>query len=263
MSLIVQNQFQTAINSFRLWKEYLYRPSYDPDRFISAEDLYQPHISTFVPDYNQQTEESLGPGNKSVDLVQNWQNTGSPMKSNGELNHLVHDVLLHPNFQLMQLQSFDAGCENKKADAAHEKSSLSGGFQHADIKIKIPSGSKLDPPQMFSIPGLQYQQIILLIKETFENPISQQFHFSPFKLFQKDPNSKHSECVYSDVFNLDVFVDEHDKVQQAAETDDPTCKQEKVVAAIMFWSDATCLATFGTAKLWPIYMLFGNLSKYI
>jgi len=41
------------------------------------------------------------------------------------------------------------------------------------------------------------------------------------------------------------------------------CKWEKVVAALMFWSDATHLASFGTAKLWPIYMLFGNLSKYV
>jgi len=30
----------------------------------------------------------------------------------------------------------------------------------------------------------------------------------------------------------------------------------------MFWSDTTHLANFGTAKLWPIYMFFGNLSKY-
>ena len=31
----------------------------------------------------------------------------------------------------------------------------------------------------------------------------------------------------------------------------------------MFWSDATHLATFGMVKLWPIYLLFGNLSKYV
>ena len=41
------------------------------------------------------------------------------------------------------------------------------------------------------------------------------------------------------------------------------CKREKVVAALMFWSDSTHLANFGTAKLWPIYLLFGNVSKYI
>jgi hypothetical protein len=59
-----------------------------------------------------------------------------------------------------------------------------------------------------------------------------------------------------------VLLDEHDKVQRAP-TGDPTCKREKVVAALMFWSDVTHLATFGTAKVWPIYLLFGNLSKYI
>jgi hypothetical protein len=31
----------------------------------------------------------------------------------------------------------------------------------------------------------------------------------------------------------------------------------------MFWSDATLLAQFGTMKLWPIYLMLGNLSKYI
>jgi hypothetical protein len=30
----------------------------------------------------------------------------------------------------------------------------------------------------------------------------------------------------------------------------------------MFASDATMLALFGTAKLWPLYVCFGNDSKY-
>jgi hypothetical protein len=30
----------------------------------------------------------------------------------------------------------------------------------------------------------------------------------------------------------------------------------------MFWSDATQLTSFGNAKLWPLYMYFGNESKY-
>jgi hypothetical protein len=88
------------------------------------------------------------------------------------------------------------------------------------------------------------------------------FHLSPFKLFRKLPNSKDSEHLYSEIYNSDVFLDEHDKVQRAS-TDDPTCKCEKVLMALMFWSDATHLTTFGTAKMWPIYMLFSNLSKYI
>ncbi len=59
-----------------------------------------------------------------------------------------------------------------------------------------------------------------------------------------------------------MFYNEHDKVQCAL-SDDPFCKREKVVAALMFWLDAMHLTTFGTARMWPVYMLFGNLSKYI
>jgi len=64
------------------------------------------------------------------------------------------------------------------------------------------------------------------------------------------------------MYDLDIFWEEHKKVQRAP-TDDLACKQEKVIAMLMFWSDATHLVTFGTAKLWPIYLHFGNLSKYV
>ena len=30
----------------------------------------------------------------------------------------------------------------------------------------------------------------------------------------------------------------------------------------MFWSDATQLTAFSDAKLWPLYIYFGNESKY-
>lgn len=40
------------------------------------------------------------------------------------------------------------------------------------------------------------------------------------------------------------------------------CKLERVVAGLMIWSDSTRLAQFGHASAWPIYLSFGNLSKY-
>ena len=44
--------------------------------------------------------------------------------------------------------------------------------------------------------------------------------------------------------------------------DKPGCNLEKVVIGMMFASDATLLAIFGDAKLWPGYLSFGNDSKY-
>ena len=156
---------------------------------------------------------------------------------------------------------FNATNENRKADAAEEKAPFLQSFRHASVNINVPSGSAHEASQTFSIPGLLYRQITTLIKEAFESPISKKFHLSPFKLFRKFPDHEDSDRVYSEIYNSDVLLDKHDKVQ-CAPTDDPTCKRKKVIAALMFWSDATHLTSFGTAKMWPIYLLFGNLSKY-
>jgi len=263
VSLIVQNRLQTTTNTFGLWKEYLYCPSHDPDAFISAEDLYQSHPTAIQPmSNNKGTEESSGYSSITTELLLDWQHTGSSKKSNEEINHLVHHVIFHPNFRYEDLELFNATHENQKVEAALEKSNFLRTFHHADVNIKVPSGSKHVAPQTLSIPGLYYCQIVPLIKEAFESPISLQFHLSPFKLFRKHPTRDDSERIYSEMYDSDVFLDEHDKVQRSP-TDDAMCKREKVVAALMFWSDVTHLATFGTAKLWPIYMLFGNLSKYV
>lgn len=261
VSLIVRNRFRTTTNGFGLWKEYLYRPSYDPDAFISAKDLYRPHPST-ISTNNDVQEESSGYSSKSTQLLLDWQNTGSSMKSNDETNRLVYDVLLHPDFRLGELLKFNARRENHKADAHAEESAFLLSFRHATVNIEVPSGSRHIASQTFPIPGLYYRKLIDLITETFKDPISSRFHLSPFKLFRTCPDGKGDERVYSEIYDSDVFIEEHDRVQRAP-TGDPYCKREKVVVALMFWSDATHLATFGTAKLWPIYMLFGNLSKYI
>ena len=266
----MQNRFQTNINAFGLWKDYHYRPSQDPDAFISPEDLYRANTSntadsTAVPGLRDTVVSSPSPyKTNSIKLVIDWQNTGSSTKSNKEINRLVHDVLRHPDFWLGELKHFNAACKNRKANATKEDSPFLQSFTHANISIDVPSGSKHKAPHMVSIPGLYFRKITSLIEEAFQSPLALHFHLSPYNLYQKHPDSEanDSERMYSELYDSDVFYDEHDKVQRAP-IDNQICKREKVVAALMFWLDAMHLATFGTAKMWPVYMLFGNLSKYI
>ncbi|KAJ3963597.1 hypothetical protein EV361DRAFT_762035, partial [Lentinula raphanica] len=115
------------------------------------------------------------------------------------------------------------------------------------------------------IPQLLYRNPLSVIRAAFQDRLASQFHFTPFKLFQEvtdDDGKTSSKRIYTDLYNSDAFIEEH-KTLRRAPTDDPGCQREKVIAALMCWSDATQLANFGTAKLWPIYMMFGNLSKYI
>jgi len=99
VTLIIHNPYCTPSNNFGIWKEYLYRPSYDPDAFVLAEDLYCPHISTIMtkPVQEEQSEASAY-NNQSTALLIDWQNSGSPAKSNNEVNRLVREILLHPEF---------------------------------------------------------------------------------------------------------------------------------------------------------------------
>jgi len=228
------------------------------------EDLYRPHVSTFAPIGGQpEINDNVSHyKNKTVQLIMDWQNTGSSIKSNEEVMRLVHDVVLHPDFSVDELKAFNATHEYWNADAAERESAFLRAFQEIAVEIEVPSGSKDIPPKTLSIPGLTCRKITTLIREEFKGPMFTKFHLSPFKLFRRHADRSKTERVYSEMMDSDVFIDKHDNVQRAP-TDDLTCKCEKVVAALMFWSDATHVATFGTAKMWPIYMLFGNVLKYV
>ena len=169
-----------------------------------------------------------------------------------------------PTFQFLDLKGFSACQENDIADKADTKSTLLTSFSEASVDIEVPSGAKNVPSAKFSVTGLHYHPLLSILRSVFADPLAAKFHLSPYKMFHKSPTSGVEQHVYSEMYDSDAFIEEHDWVQHATlPPDDPDCKRIKVVAAMMFWSDSTHLANFGTAKLWPIYMMLGNLSKYV
>ena len=42
--------------------------------------------------------------NESIEMLMNWKDSGASTKSDAEVNRLVNDVLLDPNFKLEDLQ---------------------------------------------------------------------------------------------------------------------------------------------------------------
>lgn len=258
--LIVRDSMSTMVNAFGLWRQYLHRPTFDPDGVVLPADL---SAATGRLETQSRVEVTTSSKNTTVELLLQWQNTGSELKSNGELNRLVN-VLRHPNFSVEDLGGFDATRENRRQDQEDEKSPALKGFQETSVKIDVPSGDRNVPSTVLDVPGLHYRKLTTIIRSAFESPLASKFHYTPFKLFHQSPGSEAPERVFSELYNSDAFIREHDRVQRApVPAEESGCAREKVVAALMFWSDATHLANFGTAKLWPIYMFLGNLSKYI
>jgi hypothetical protein len=195
-----------------------------------------------------------------------WLNNGQTMKSEAETTKIIHDVILSPTFNPKDLAGFDAHRENQRLDnALSQESTLQSRFTESAIDILVPSGESNVEGRTFTVSGLLHRKLTSVIREAFESPLAHLYHYSPFQLYQKSPISGKDERIYGEIFTSDTFLEETEEVRQhgSVPPEDSGCKREKAVVALMISSDATMLTQFGVAKAWPIYLMFGNLSKYV
>ncbi|EGN98438.1 hypothetical protein SERLA73DRAFT_55912, partial [Serpula lacrymans var. lacrymans S7.3] len=109
-----------------------------------------------------------------------------------------------------------------------------------------------------------------VIKAAFTEKMAKHFHLVPFKCLWMSisppdnvPPEKYeyNGHIYDELYTSDAWIREHDNLQK--QPPEPECNLKRVIAGLMFWSDSTHLADFGCAKAWPLYLYFGNLSKYL
>ncbi|KAI5893687.1 uncharacterized protein SCHCODRAFT_02666771 [Schizophyllum commune H4-8] len=196
-----------------------------------------------------------------------WLNNGNTLKTPSELNTLVHEVLRHPHFRFEDLKGFDAQIANRRADEADKQAGtpFGTGFRERAVTIDVPSGDKTVPPERIEVPGLHYRRIMDVLREALQDPVlSPKYHLFPFRLFRRAGDSNEASRIYSEIYNSDAMLEAHEDVQSAhLPPEEQECKRPRIVSALMAWSDSTHLANFGNAHVWPIYLMLGNLSKYI
>ncbi|KIJ39139.1 hypothetical protein M422DRAFT_258018 [Sphaerobolus stellatus SS14] len=129
------------------------------------------------------------------------------------------------------------------------------GWEHnVEVPISIPEGHvnwTNKNGQIYNIPGLHHKSIMQIVQTWFENQVN--FHYTPFELWWKPKNDVPAVRLYADISSSDAFKHTYMEVNFDSEFQVPGCTPEKVVAAIQIASDATLLAQFGKASLWPIY----------
>ena len=269
--LMVTNPLTTASNGFGLFRRYLFHPSHDPSAFVNPSDLSNLTTHSPPPPAPKPKVTDRDPpwpfSSMSVWRLMRWMNTGSSSKSEGEVDRLIRDVINAPDFQAEDLQDLNTHRENRRLDTANKATPFEDDFQAASLTIEVPTGKPGNQlaSRAYSVPGLHYRKLLNVVKAAFQDPLSRQFHFTPFTLLHRSSITNEEQRVYGELYNSDEFINEHKRVQNRSPPppDDPGCKLEKVIAALMFWSDSTHLTNFGTAALWPIYLFFGNLSKYV
>lgn len=279
-SEVVWKAIKTTENSFGLYREYPHIPTHNPDDTLCLLNLvdHSPPINETELSASVSTPLTLNSSssnaasffpfkNSTIFGMMSWMWTGSSMKSIGEMKKLV-DFLKSNDFKKDDLAMFDIHAETTKFDNYLERpatDNLQDGWRESEIIIQVPDGKihSKDSIPTFKVPGFHHRSLVNVIKAAYSDPASTSFHYMPFKSFWKDSSTPESvpQRVYDELYSSDAMIEAHMKLQQ--QPPELGCALERVIASLMLWSDSTHLANFGTASLWPVYLFFGNQSKWV
>ncbi len=276
---------RTEPNSFGLFRVYEYRPSHDPDEETELSDLADSltFLSTRPKDRNplkvfgRSVAENVQQNifhpflNITVFLLMSWFYSGSNLKSFGELDRLVHNVILQEEFKPQDLINFNSAREAARLDAQDDKVNNpfpeEDGWHEAKVNIQVPfRGSKWPREQdapTFSVEGLHYRKLTHVIRSVCEDPSARRFHWIPHDLFVRwsdDPDD--TERVYSEAFNTDKMKEIVEEIKGIARNPNDSDDVEYAPFPLGIYSDATLLANFGIQTLHPFYLWAMQQSKY-
>lgn len=268
----------TVHNAFGVYRRYHGPefPNHDPEREIDLTMLSNTSpavskVSDFYP-YPNETSFRLGDWYWNHGSQKSLENFKSLLDIVGSAEFSPRDIhstnWSRINRQLA-LNDWDEGAWFDEDDA---------GWQKSAISIRIPFHRFLDRPGVrdYVVPDFYHRSLTSVIRERLKKDAdnNSHFHFEPFELlWNSNVNSTTAGLgpgtadvggtairLYGELYTSPAFMAAHQDLQNIA--GEPNCNLPRVVVGLMFWSDATLLATFGNAKLWPLYMVFGNDSKY-
>lgn len=255
-------------------------PSYSPNEFYTIENasdspnfVATPNTSSgwwtcFGSSFQHLKEDWFSPFlNASSFRLMRWFYGASNFKSLIELDELVQRVLLAEDFKVEELHNFRAARENTRLDQLEGKSdtplSATDGWQQSSVRIPVAAEHfqhQNSSIPHYSVPGLFHRRPLAVIKNALTERAAQEFHLIPHHTHWRPSLDDPPERIYSELFSSDALIEEHEKIRSSPHENG--CQLETVIISLMFWSDSTHLTSFGDSSLWPIYMFFGNSSKY-
>lgn len=279
---------RSSRNIFGLFRQYNLEelPSHDPEKHVDLHNLSNcTGTERELPNTSAGAEDGLGhpeirqnrfhpyPNESSFRLGDWYWNNGA-QKSQESFRELLN-VIGDPEFRLQDVRHTQwnkinaklGGNDFDREEGVDEEDGEwmdeDAGWKKTPIAISVPfhSRTKVPGPKEYVVGNLYHRSFVSVIREKLANPHDDRlFHYEPFELFWRPPDASVDERVHGELYTSPAFLDAHRELQDSP--GEPDCNLPKVVVAMMFWSDATHLTSFGDAKLWPSYLHFGNESKY-
>ena len=205
--------------------------------------------------------------NATVLWLLNWFYQGST-KTLAALQSLVNNVILHPDFHSSNLKNFSASRKSQWLEKLNSvpDSNLpylkNDDWKESLVKVPLPLAQTQHPTKddapMLEIKFVHWDLCELIKSGIQDFANSHNFHWHGFKQFWKPSEGKPEQQVYGEVYTSDAFLEMESMLPHIE-----GCTLEKAVIPLIVYSDSTHLSNFGTVSLWPIYIWFGSISKYI
>ncbi|KLO05634.1 hypothetical protein SCHPADRAFT_839152 [Schizopora paradoxa] len=262
---------RTERNAFGVFREYIGRPSHDPDQFVSIDDLSDIRRARREPNHDAILEETseelerpwyLPAKNPSTFRILDWANNGNNSKSTSQMQILFDDVLGAPDFNRAEVLGVKVKRETARFDEAMAEDEDRGtGWIHTEVSIQIPDGKRhdsYDDVSTFQVGGVSLRKIVPIVREIFADRKAEEYHLTPFREFWQPDEGGPAKRVLNNLYTTDIYIQAHEEVNAIPR--EPGDVHERVIVALMLYSDSTRLAQFGSASLWPIYLFLGNQS---
>jgi hypothetical protein len=270
----------TNTNFFGVFRKYFSTPSHNPhnpDAFTDIPGITAiPHpqpigsgLTAVVPvDRNPLTESE----NKSEALLLAWMalSTGSTPAG---MNELVHNVLRHPDFDVSELENFNAVTASRRFYSKHFSKSgtalkAGDGWEEGSVRIRVPCTGvrqKEDEAPEFIVDGILYRDVVEVITAELEDPEAfDNIHTTPYEEWWYPRPGGDPVRIYSKTYNSNAMLHADKEMRDNFTTAHGSENDlDTFIVSALLYSDSTHLASFATASLWPIYLFLGNVSKYI
>jgi Plavaka transposase len=261
-----RTMFKTHTNSFGLFRLFDERtlPSHDPEdpsgEILPQNKEMQANVDNPFHPYPNENSFRLG----------DWYWNHGLQKSKAAFKSLI-DIVGNSEFRAEDVRNtpwiaIDHEMGNlatpDDADSA-EWLDENSGWKSSPVTISVPFPRRsLHPgPKNYTVTDFYRRSLVSIIRERVSDPVHHRlFHYEPYKLRWHPPHRAHDIGVYGDLFTSPAFFESHCALQDSPP--EPGCSLPRRIVALMFWSDATQLTSFSDAKLWPLYLFFGNESKY-
>ncbi|KAI5115443.1 hypothetical protein M0805_006771 [Coniferiporia weirii] len=203
--------------------------------------------------------------NLSAFKLNYWYQIGHPQKTNNGLADL-QKLLMSDGFSVDNIKGVNFKRINKLLGTMSltNNGAADNGWRMAQLKIPVPLGH-ISPLALastdFDAGEFYYRPLVGVIRSVFSSKAaSAGMVYEPYEMRYKPPSGGNEQGVYSKLFWSKEFRQVHEEVQALPREEGDNLPWS--VMALQLWSDGMAATSFGTVKIWPVYLQFGNQSKY-